>query len=493
MSVIDIDKKLDTFSNLIQEFGAGTGTLSNKELWQRQKEIAENFKAIQFVDAEAKEAANQKFQQIINLLKEKENQIDTANEKFCEDAEAIILQMEAMYANNIDATIEKNNFQELRKLSNQAFEYFKVPRWSSKERRTTAWDKYSNIRNAVKDKEDELYAKVRDEKSKQVSQSLELTEKLCVVVDACHPSTSIEDLLAVVNKFDQFLKDVNLTENNQIWHLIEKPEDVKYSLRCRTETLNDVRNFIMNYKDSLTREHKGQIFANIDALKIDLNKAWETHKEQQQQRQEEWEIKKKERDEKRGEWNKKQQEFLKMLEGRLENQLSYKAKQEGYLQSQKEYAARFENRIPQQLEYIEKLKDQLIDLEKKQLTAWTDSFKQKVEEWIQEKNEKIATVEKDIDVLKEKIADINKNIDELPNRIKDLDDSINEIKFKIEEVKQKLANDTITTENSVIKEIIVENDESVIEEIVQQGDDIELEKKEIQHNLENTFLSTPSK
>jgi len=56
--------------------------------------------------------------------------------------------------------------------------------------------------------------------------------------------------------------------------------------------------FINNYRDYLTREHKGQIFANIDALKLDLNKAWETHKEEQQKRQEEWEIKKKERDEK---------------------------------------------------------------------------------------------------------------------------------------------------------------------------------------------------
>lgn len=57
--------------------------------------------------------------------------------------------------------------------------------------------------------------------------------------------------------------------------------------------MNDVRNFINNYRDYLTREHKGQIFANIDALKLDLNKAWETHKEDQQKRQEEWEIKRK--------------------------------------------------------------------------------------------------------------------------------------------------------------------------------------------------------
>jgi prefoldin subunit 5 len=448
MNIIDLDKKLETFSNLIQELG--TGNFTGKELWQRQKEIAENFKAAQFETTELKEAAQQKFQQLINQLKEKENQLEAVNEKFCEEAELLIVQMEQLFAEHSDETpLSKDDFAELRKLSNQAFEYFKLPRWSTKDRRTTAWDKYSNIRNAVKDKEDELYTKAREEKTKQISQSLEITEKLCVVVNACHPSVDINELLSFANRFHQFLQEGNLTELNTPWHLIEKPEDVKYSLRCRTETLNDVRTFINNYRDYLTREHKGQIFENIDALKLDLNKAWETHKEDQQKRQEEWEVKKRERDEKRIEWNKKQQDFLKMLEGRLENQIAYKSKQESYLQSQKEYAARFENRIPQQQDYIKKLVEQVIDLEKKYATAWTDSFKTKVEEWITEKKEKIASVEEDIEVLKGKIADINKKAEELPNKIKELDDSIGEIKSKIEEVKEKLQNDTLIGNTNV--------------------------------------------
>ncbi len=445
MTAIDIEKKLETFSNLIQDLG--TANYTSKELWQRQKEIAENFKAAQFDTPELKDASQQKFQQIINQLKEKENQLEAANEKFCDEAEQLIEQMEQLFAKHTsENSLSKDEFAELRKLGNQAFEYFKLPRWTTKERRTNAWDKYSNIRTAIKDKEDELYEKVREEKTKQISQSLELTEKICVVVNACHPSVKIEELLAYVNKFHEFLKDVNLTEGNAAWHLIEKPDDIKYSLRCRTATLNDVRNFIGNYKDNLTREHKGQIFANIDALKTDLNKAWETHKEDQ-------EIKKKERDEKRLEWNKKQQDFLKMLGGRLENQIAYRAKQDSYVQSQKEFAKRFESRIPQQKEYIEKLHEQIIDLEKKYATAWTDSFKTKVEEWMKEKKDKIAGVEKDITVLEEKIVDINKNIEELPNKIKELDDSIAEIKSKIEEVKEKLTND----------KVVVNNDEEVAE------------------------------
>ncbi len=445
MNIIDIDKKLEIFDKLIQEFG--TSIFISKEIWTRQREIAENFKAAQFIDDNSKNTTTQKFQHLINQLKEKENQVVSANEKFTNEGENLVFHLENLYNKISTATpLEKSDFIESKKNINQIFEYFKLPKWVSKERRTMAWDKYNFIRNSIKEIEDKMYASFREEKTNQISQSLEITEKLCVVVGACHPSVVIDDLKIVVEKFNQFLIDTNLTELNNTWHLIEKPEDIKFSIRCRTETLNDVRNFIVNYKDYLTREHKGQIFATIDALKIDLNKAWESHKEDQQKKQEEWEIKKKEREEKRVEWTNKQLDFLAMLENRLENQIAYKAKQESYLQSQKEYATRFESRIPQQKEYIQKLQEQLIDLEKKHVTAWTDSFKLKVEEWMKEKQLKVETVEKDIDAIKEKIVDINKNIEELPNKILELDETIVELNAKILEVKHKLTNDSVNIE-----------------------------------------------
>lgn len=450
MSTVDINKKLDSFNNLIGELGVSN--FSSKEIWNRQKEIAENFKAAQFETDDEKNNTVNRFQSLIESLKNKEKDIETANEQFTSDAESLLHQFEQNAKDILaKAEITKDDFKPLRENSNALFEHFKQQRWATKERRTTAWDTYNAVRNNVKAKEDELFAQERESKAKQQSQSLAITEKLCVVVNACHPEQSIEELQQYVIRFNEFLKENNIADANTNWFVIEKPEELKYSLRCRTETLNNIRNFISINKDCLTREHKGQVFANIDALKDDINKAWEAHKEEQQKRQEEWEIKKQEREEKRVEWNKKQQEFLKMLEGRLENQIAYKAKQESYLQSQKEYAQRFENRIPQQQDYIKKLIEQVIDLEKKYATAWTDSFKTKVEEWIKEKKDKIATVEADIETLKEKIADINKkSIDEIPKKIEELNASIEEIKSKIVEVKEKLANDDVVVKEDVV-------------------------------------------
>lgn len=431
MMAIDIDKKLDSFNNLISELGVTV--FATRDVWQRQNEIAENFKANQFT---AEDTA--RFEQLTALLQTKETELENLNEIFCSEAEGLVHELEKKYAEfSTTATISKDDFKQLRELIHKTFEYFKHQRWTSKERRITAWDKYNATRNVIKDKEDELYSKEKEDRAKLLSQSLEITEKLCVVVNACHPENAIEELLQMVQKFNGFLIENTALQNEQPWHLIAKPDDIKYSLRCRTQTLNDIRNFINTNKDALTREHKGQIFANMDALKNDLNKAWEMHKE-------EMEVKKKERDEKRIEWNKKQQEFLVFMEKRLENQIAFKAKQDGYMQNQKEHAARMEARILQQHDYIDKLKEQIVDLEKKHATAWTDTFKQKVEEWMKEKKDKIAVVEKEIEQQKAKIADINKTIEEQPLRSQELEASIEEITNKITEVKEKLAADVLT-------------------------------------------------
>lgn len=446
MTGIDINKKLESFNNLIQEFGKST--FSSRDIWNRKKEIDENFKAAQFESTDEKEKTISHFQQLVSQIEQKEKEVEIANEEFSAKGEALVKTFDEQRKLILSKEVfDREDYKNLRYQANEIFEYFKQQRWASKERRTTAWDIYNNARNLIKDKEDEVMSKERDERNKLSSQSLEITEKVCVVVNACHPSISAEDLQNYVIKFNNFLQENNLQNENCKWFLIEKPEDVKLSLKSRSETINDVRNFVMLFKDNILREHKSQIYASIDALKDDLNKAWEQLKIDQQKRQEEWEIKKKERDEKRIEWNKKQQEFLAFLEKRLENQISYKAKQESYLQSQKEFAQRFENRIPAQQAYIKKLIEQVIDLEKKHATAWTDSFKTKVEEWITEKKEKIANVEADIEVLKSKVADINKNISEFPKRIEELDNSIKEISDKIVEVKTKLENDKIQLSN----------------------------------------------
>lgn len=441
MTSVDINRKLTSLNTLIQEFGVSQ--FSSRDIWNRKKEIEENLKAAQFESIEDKTTTLAAFEQLVKSIAEKEATVEAANEAFTIQGEQMVAQF-AVAANNVLAqdTITKDDFRGIKEIAKQIFELFKQQRWTTRDRRNTAWDIYNNIRTIVKDKEEELFAHEKETRAKQQSQSLAITEKLCVVVNACAPTEAIEQLQAYVVKFHAFLQEQNLVANDaQPWFLIAKPDESKYTLRSRTETLKDVRNFIGTYKDVLTREHKGQVVANINAIKEDLNKAWEEHKEAQQKRQEEKEIKKKERDEKREEWTKKQREFLDMLEKKLVKQQDYMTKQESYLQSQQAFAQNYQDRIAHHKGYIGKLKDQLKDLNEKLETAWTDSFKTKVEAWIAEKEEKIVSVEKEVEVLKTKLDDISKNTEALPLKIAGLHASIAEMQSKIVEMKEKLAND----------------------------------------------------
>jgi hypothetical protein len=440
MTGIEIGKKIDSFNNLIQEFG--TSTFNSRDIWNRKKEIDENLKATQFENELQKTELIDNYNKLVSTLQQKDIEVEQFNASFTSDAETKVNSFcDATNLALANKDVSKDDIKVLKIAANEIYEYFKQHRWLTKERRTTAWDNYSNARNLLKAKEDEVMEKERDERSKIATQSLEITEKICVVVNACHPSETAENLKDYVTKLNDFLNSSNNNFINIKWFLVEKPDEIRLALKSRSETINDVRNFVATNKDNILREHKSQIFVNIDALKQDLNQAWEQHKMAQQQKQQEWEIKQQEWAEKRKEWTKKQQDFLLMLEKRLDNQLSYKNKQEDYLKNQKQFAEKFEQRIVAQKDYLKKIQEQIKDLQQKLATAWTDSFKTKVEEWIAEKNEKVKAVEADILVLEQKLDDIIKNIETLPIKLQELNSSINEIQDKIVEVKTKLSAD----------------------------------------------------
>jgi hypothetical protein len=163
MTGLDIQKKLDSFNNLIQELGVST--FSSKEIWNRKKEIDENFRAAQFEQAEEKEKVTANFQLLVQLIHTKEKEVEQANEAFTVNAEELIASFEQNAKNILGkTTIEKEDFKTLRTQANEAFDYFKQQRWASKDRRTIAWDIYNLNRNLVKDREDEVMAKEREEK-----------------------------------------------------------------------------------------------------------------------------------------------------------------------------------------------------------------------------------------------------------------------------------------------------------------------------------------
>lgn len=437
MTSSELENKIDKFSDLLDDFGEST--FNSRELWQLQKEIFQNFKETDFYDREDRQNNWNKFQGLVDTLRKKQDDINSENEKFADEADRLIDKLKDSIGGGLfSKQLEKADFAELKNLSSEIFEFIKQPRFPSKERRIAVWDKFNSLRDKLREEENEYYTKIREKITKRNNHSEELTEKIISTIDACHPDSPLEDLFELLGKLVLYLTGIGFLMDAVEWLLGIKEEKPKNPLKVKSEALRDVRRFINDNKDDITREDKQKIYARLDSVQADLNKAWGDYKEELQKKQEEWEERKKQNEQKKIDWERNQRGFLSKLEDRLEKQIAFKEKLEKVYDNQKEFLDKLETRLENQQDFLRKQNDQLDDLEDKYSSAWNDNFKDKVSDWIDDKKSKISDVESDIEKIEDKIRDVKNNIDELPDKIRDVEKSIDEIESKIDEVRAKL-------------------------------------------------------
>jgi predicted S18 family serine protease len=394
-----------------------------------------------------------KFQNLIDTLRNKQNHVNRENQKFADEADRLIDKLkESIGGGLFSKQLEKEDFSELKGLASEIFDLIKKNRFPSKEQRIAAWDKFNNLRDRLRKEEDEYYSKIREKITKRIDHSQELTNKIINTIDACHPNSSLDDLFELLGKLVLYLTGIGFLIDAVEWLLGIKEEKPKNPLKVKSDALRDVRKFINENKEDITREDKQKIYARLDIVQADLNNAWDEYKKELQRKREEWEERKKLREQKQVEWErrqkeyqqkkinweKNQREFLEKLADRLEKQNSFKEKLENIYEKQKEFLDKLEKRLDNQQDFLRKLNDQLDDLEDKYSSAWSNNFRDRVSDWIDDKKSKISEVEDDIAGIENKIRDVKNNIDELPNKIRGVEKSIDEIENKIYEVRAKL-------------------------------------------------------
>lgn len=444
MTLSELENKIDKFSDLIDDFGEST--FNSRELWQIQKEISQNFKETDFYDREDRQNSWNKFQNLVDTLRKKQGEINSENEKFADEAERLIDKLkDSMGGGLFSKQLEKADFAELKNLSSEIFEFIKQPRFPSKEKRVAVWDKFNSLRDKLREQENEYYTKIREKITKRNDHSEELTNKIIRTIDACHPDSPLDELFELLGKLVLYLTGIGFLIDAVEWLLGVKEDKPKNPLKVKSDALRDVRKFINDNKDDITREDKQKIYARLDIVQADLNKAWDDYKAElderkkiREQKQIEWEKRQKEFEQKKINWEKNQREFLEKLEDRLEKQIAFKRKLNDILDKQNEFLSKIENRLDNQKDYLAKINGQLDDLEDKYSDARSDSYRDRVSEWIDETKSKIDKVESDIDSIEDKIRDVKKQIDELEDKISNVEKSIEDLEKKIDEVRGKL-------------------------------------------------------
>lgn len=423
MTINELMNSIYRFDILLKNFD--TSNPDTRELWRLRKEIFEGFKDVKFEERYERQKAWNNFISLSDTLREKQVLVNKENENFAEEANRKLYNLDkAINGGFIDRNFVKEDFTELRQKMNEIFEIIKLHRWPSKETKSAAWEKFNSLREQLRDKENAFYENIRNKSTKRIEHSSELTDKVLRAINACDPDTPLESLLDILGQLALYATGMGFLFLFIDWLTGNKNEKPENPLKKKSQSLNDIRKFINDNKEDITREDKQKIFSKLDTVQSDLNRAWSDYKEQ--------------RENKKHEWERNQRQFLTKLESRLANQVAFKNKLEGFEEKQQNFISKLEQRLSNQQDYLRKQESHLEDLEEKYYSAYSDSFKDRVSDWISETKEKISDIENDIEQIQEKIKEAENNISELPCKIRKLENEIEELEGKIKDIRHNL-------------------------------------------------------
>ena len=437
MTITELKETIEKIEGQFKDADA----LDSRAVSSMRKELFENFKLTSFANSQERQEHWTQLQLLLDALKDKQILLDKGSEKFAAEAEAQINKVKEALGDETNA-MSKKEIETLKKQVLETAEFIRQSNWPNRERRTAAWERFKAYREILRSKEDAFYNQLREEKTQLTEQSSSLTQAVLYALRACHQDAAAEKLSDIAATIAALL---NTELNNAIpdetlqSHTGEDEGKTQNPLKIKLEGLRDLRKFVIKNRDGITQEDRQRIFAAIDEVQTDLDKAWIIHKEELQQKRNEWEERQKQREIKHIEWQQKQNEFLAKLEDRLEKQYAFKEKLAVVYEKQNAFWERLEKRIINQQDYIQQINVQLNDLEDKYAVTTESKYREKLSEWIKRKYSKIEEVVTDIKDMEEKIDDAKKNIADLPGRMTEVEKSIEEIQQKIKEVKQNLA------------------------------------------------------
>lgn len=447
MSKNNIVEKIQQLKGLID---AVTQSNSNtSEIWNLIKEIQTDFKQVTLERTEQQELW-QNLQERVTELKYKQADIRTQNEEFVQEMlqklEVIDYQVSEFL---LHENSSKEEIEEAKKPLLAMREVLKTPFYPSKESRQAVWEIYNSIYQRLKKREDKYYENIKNERNKRFKNAEYLTENILDLINACQPLATpkaIDKLTTAMENLAELGYDINT-----IKPILEIKNNTT-SLKIKSESFRDMKRFVRSHHNELTRENKNAIYNSFGVLQSTLDTAWEDYK--------------KSRSIKQDDWRSKQIDFIARLELRISDQKNYKLKLKQRSENQKDYLRRLYSRLNNQKEYVIKLKNDIVkqevfigkqekhleSLEDKYYMALSDVFKEKVNQWMDEaedkiesaedsivaKKEKIKEVEGSFEEMQNKIDDVKIGIESIPNQMKEVDKSILEIQATIKDVMSKL-------------------------------------------------------
>ncbi|MFZ1452112.1 MAG: hypothetical protein WAT20_05375, partial [Ferruginibacter sp.] len=255
--------------------GSDAVSLDSRALSAMRKELIENFKLTGFTNSQERQENWTGLQVLLDALKEKQVILDKENEIFAAEAEAKIAAVKEALDDETNSGFTKETIDVLKKQIAETGEFIRQSNWPNKERRTAAWDRFKEYREALRLKEDMFYNQLRAERTRLTEQSSSITQAVLYAIRACHPDAEAEKLVDIAVTLAS-LSGTEETDAKETLHNSISNEEIKAQnpLKIKSEGLRDLRKFVIENRDGITREDKQRIFAAIDEVQEDLDNAW---------------------------------------------------------------------------------------------------------------------------------------------------------------------------------------------------------------------------
>ncbi|HOL72869.1 MAG TPA: hypothetical protein PLA43_20495 [Bryobacteraceae bacterium] len=251
---------------------------------------------------------------------------------------------------------------------------FKESRFPSPEDRQAAWDRFQSIVARVK----ECQKRARQEVSERISQSERHLEHIRSYAFKATPSSDSADaILAIATG------GLSLVIKLGMEAILGPFDERKLELDRCSKALKEGWAYLSQNKAEMLGKHKKEAFDALSSASDSLGSAWDTWKTGRQQAIEHY------RREKRAAWEARQ------------------AKREAWETRMRDNRAKLEDRLDRLEGALERRRSHLSELHDMRSTARSDSYRDRVDGWISEEEERIAEIEQKIDQVKEWISEID--------------------------------------------------------------------------------------
>lgn len=257
---------------------------------------------------------------------------------------------------------------------------FKESRFPTVRDRQAAWDRFQSIIENVK----ACQQRAKEIVEENVRESNYHLEQILSYADRATPPSGLADVLLAI-----CTGGLSILITEGLNAILGQFDDRKFELQKCSEAMKEGWAYLSQNKSQMFGKDKQKAFEALKNASEALNEAWNEWKSARGRAIEQYHA------EKQAAWEARQAQ----REARI-------AKREAWEERMRENISKLEDRLDRLESALDRRQGNLSKLEDMRDSAWSDSYRDRAEEWIAEENERISDIERKIDQVKGWISDM---------------------------------------------------------------------------------------